>query len=242
MENIKISDITNRLAQLKTTLCKYEFIMDLTDEPTYEYNSKLIRTIGNTLLEREGKKFIVDENNKTLLRFLLFYFNGDKRCEEIELCGRKMSTEKNLILEGAPGTGKSLLMKIFQTYCVITQNPLMFTNIGATELLNYYKQFGHLNLYTYNSCGVDSLDSKPQIFCLNDIGIDVMNQKNYGTDMNKLIDEWLYSRYELWLNRGYRYFITTNMNEEERKKQFDQRLDDRFKSFNIVPVLGGSRR
>ena len=71
--------------------------------------------------------------------------------------------------------------------------------------------------------------------CLNDIGLETENQKSYGTSLNSVIDEFLYARYEIYQQFGKMYHITSNLDAEEFKKRFADRLVDRFKSFNLIP-------
>jgi len=192
-------------------------------------------------LANEGKEFVIDEDNKKTMRFLLLYFNGSRECEEV-FPGKNYSLNKNILLMGPPGTGKTLIMQIFSEYLKRSQNPLFFKNIGATELLNYQKVNGHINLFTYNSQDKGTFEGKPIHLCLNDIGISTENQKSFGTDLGTIIDEFLYARYEIWTNKGKRYHITTNMDAKDFKNAYDARLVDRMKAFNDLTLTGKSRR
>ena len=193
------------------------------------------------MLENEGKEFVVDQYNEKVLRFLLLYFNGDKSCEEI-FPGEGHSVKKNILLMGPPGTGKTLIMQIFSEYLRRSRNELVFRNIGATELLNYQKVYGHINLFTYNFQDSKSFEAKPIHLCINDLGVSAENQKSFGTDLGTIIDEFLYARYEIWVNKGKRYHITTNMEPLDFKKVYDTRLVDRMKAFNLLRLKGKSRR
>lgn len=242
MEQLEKQMMANGLSKLRETITFRQRNSSVDNEDDFTEHALFVKAIGDMLLEREGREFMIDDNNKSLLRFLLYYFNGSNKCEDITFIpGVKTSVSKNLILFGQPGTGKSLLMKIFSHYTNEMKLPLAYRCTGVTELMNYYKQYGHINPYTYNSAGEINPAPQPQLYCLNDIGLDVLNQKNYGTNMELIIDEWLYSRYEIWLNSGYRFFITTNQTFEELM-QYDKRIVDRFKSCNIIPVTGESRR
>jgi hypothetical protein len=130
-------------------------------------------------------------------------------------------------------------MQIFSQYLRLLNGHLRYENIGATELVNYHKKFGHINFYTYNC--FENAKGRPASFCLNDLGI-CENQKVYGTDMKAIIDEYLYSRYEIWINDGIRYHVTANMTIDEIKQNYDMRLFDRFKAFNVLILKGDSRR
>ena len=208
---------------------------------TKALKSKATKIIGDGILSKEGKEFIIDEDNRKVMRFLLFYFNRSKECENV-FPDKEYKLHKNILLMGPPGTGKTLIMQIFSEYLMRSGNDLHFKNIGATELLNYQKMNGHINLFTYNSQGSNSFEGKPIHICLNDIGISTENQKSYGTDLNTIIDEFLYARYEIWANKDKRYHITTNMSTEDFKKSYDSRLIDRMKAFNTLILKGKSKR
>lgn len=213
---------------------------DFTTE-NYNAHAYAIKEIGDALLAKDGKEFIVDENNRHVMKFLLLYFNGSRECENV-FPGKGHSLNKNILLMGPPGTGKTLIMQVFSEYLKRSQNDLFFKNIGATELLNYQKVNGHINLFTYNAQNKATFEGSPVHLCLNDIGISTENQKSFGTDLGVIIDEFLYARYEIWTNKSKRYHITTNMGSKDFKNAYDARLVDRMKAFNELVLVGKSRR
>lgn len=207
----------------------------------YDIHAKIVKQIGDTLLQNEGKSFIIDENNKLVLRFLLYYFNGMKECEGI-FPEENHSIKKNILLMGPPGTGKTLIMQVFSEYLKRSNSDFNYRNIGATEILNYQKINGHINLFTYNMQDSKSFEGKPVNLCINDIGTSTEKQKSFGTELSTIIDEFLYARYEIWLNKGKMYHITTNMEPGDFKQTYDSRLVDRMKAFNVLKLTGKSRR
>lgn len=207
----------------------------------YAIHANIIKEIGNTLLRNENKEFIIDKDNSKVLKFLLYYFNNMIECEDV-FPKENHSLKKNILLMGPPGTGKTLIMQIFSEYLKRRGSDLVFRNIGATELLNYHKMNGHINLFTYNFKDSKSFEGNPIHLCLNDLGISTENQKSFGTNLNTIVDEFLYARYEIWINKGKRYHLTTNMDPEDFKSNYDSRLVDRMKAFNILTLKGKSRR
>jgi len=229
------------VAQWRKKITQKKRIREAFTTEEYNIHAILIKDIGDTLLENEGKEFVVDENNRMILRFLLFYFNRMKECETI-FPGENHSIKKNLLLIGPPGTGKTLIMQLFSEYLKRSNSELNYRNIGATEILNYQKMNGHINLFTYNIQDSKTFEGKPVNLCINDIGTDTENQKSYGTELSTIIDEFLYARYEIWLNKGKMYHITTNMDPGDFKQTYDSRLVDRMKAFNVLKLTGNSRR
>lgn len=217
------------------------FEYDLTDGNEYRSHWNLLTRIANNRLSTEYRVFQVDEYNGKVIQFLLYYFNGCKYAEKV-FPDEDYKIHKNLLLVGTPGTGKTLLMQVFSDYLRLTYNPNQFNNLSVTQMMNYYKVNGHIDLYTYNENASKGFNPHPFNICLNDIGLETENQKSYGTSLNSVIDEFLYARYEIYQQFDKRYHITSNLNADKFKKRFAERLVDRFKSFNVLPLIGDSRR
>ena len=202
----------------------------------------MVAEFGNSLMLREYSDFQIDEYNQKVLRFLLLYFNGSVEAEKV-FPEEDYKIHKNLLLIGEPGTGKTMLMQIFADYLRATRNDNQFTNISATQLMNYYKVNGHIDKYTYNeTASTQTFNGAPFNVCLNDLGLMTEKQKSYGTMLTQVTDEFLFARYEIYQQMGKRYHITSNLSVKDLKKRFEERLVDRFKSFNVIELRGGSRR
>lgn len=214
---------------------------DLSDELEYKKHANLIVNIGDILLSREKRRFDIDTRNAKLMRFLTLYFNDSAMCEEV-FEGKEYKLHKNLLIIGSPGTGKTLAFQIFAQYLEELKNPNRFKNISITEIMNYYKLNGHIDKYTYNEKESKKFEGNPFNVVLNDIGLETENQKSYGTSLVSVIDEFLYARYEIYQNRGFKYHLTSNSTIEDFEKRFGDRLVDRFKMFNVIILDGESRR
>lgn len=191
---------------------------------------------------REWRDFEIDDHNRNALRFLTYYFNGCKLAEDV-FPNEHYSINKNILLIGEPGTGKTMLMQIFADYLRLTDNVNQFVNISATQLMNYYKIHSHIDKYTYNELAKpDAFAGSPVNVCLNDLGLATENQKSYGTLLTQVTDEFLFARYEIYQQTGKRYHITSNLTVKDLKSRFEDRLVDRFKAFNVIELHGGSRR
>ncbi len=133
-------------------------------------------------------------------------------------------------------------MQIFSDYLRETKNPNFFHNLSLTQMVNYYKINGHIDRYTFNEQRNDSFDGVPFNICLNDIGLRADKQKHFGTDIELIIEDFLFARYEIFQNYRMNYHLTSNLSAADFKKRYEERIVDRFKSFNVIPLLGKSRR
>lgn len=215
---------------------------DLSDEEQYQVHSNLIVQIGRNYMLREFSNFQIDEHNRNVLRFLTYYFNDCKLAEEV-FPNEDYKLHKNILLIGEPGTGKTMLMQIFSDYLKATENANYFKNISITQLMNYYKINSHIDRYTYNELAdMRSFEGNPFNVCLHDLGLKTEKQKSFGTLLTQITDEFLFARYEIYQQCGKRYHITSNLTVKDFKERFEERLVDRFKSFNVIELHGDSRR
>lgn len=214
---------------------------ELANDAVFAAHSRLLVECANKIIAKQGRRFIVDDNNRDVLRFLLYYFNGCDKALEI-FPNKGYSLDKQILLCGGVGTGKTLIMDAFASYLAITKNPRRFTAYSVTEMLNYYQLHNSLDPYTYNA-GCNKGRMSPYAICMNDLGVET--HKHYGVDLKALIDEFLHARNEIWVYEDKKTHITTNLTTAEMKAYFAdgyKRLEDRFKAYNVIPLLGGSRR
>lgn len=208
----------------------------------YHAHSKLFLQIANKVLAYQHRAFVIDDNNREVLRFLLYYFNDCPLAEEV-FPGRGYKLHKHIMLQGNVGTGKTLLMEIFSEYLRYTGNPNFFYNLSVTQMINYYTLHNNLDRYTFNEEENKGFQCKPVNICLNDIG--VQTTTFYGMDTKVLTDEFLHARNEIWLQFHLKAHVTTNLSIEQLKEEYKDgfgRLIDRFKTYNVIPLGGNSRR
>lgn len=215
---------------------------DLSDEEVFNQHWRLLGFCAQECLKGQFKRFVVDDDNRQVLRFLLYYFNGCKKAEEV-FPGKDYKCHKNLLLCGEAGVGKTLIMQVFSKYLDVTANPRRFKNLSVTQMINYYKLHNHIDRYTFNEEGSRKFEGDPFNICLNDIGL--QTHQYFGTDTKVMVCEFLYARNDIWQQQGKFAHITTNLTPKELKAYFEDgygRIVDRFKSFNIIHLTGKSRR
>lgn len=208
----------------------------------YQAHSKLLVRIANKVLAYQNRKFIIDDDNRDVLRFLLYYFNNCPLAEKV-FPNRGYKLHKHIMLHGNVGTGKTLLMEIFSEYLRYTRNPNFFYNLSVTQMINYYTLHNNLDRYTFNEEENKGFRCKPVNICLNDIGMQTTTF--YGMDTKVLTDEFLHARNEIWTQFHLKAHVTTNLSIEQLKEKYKDgfgRLIDRFKTYNVIPLSGNSRR
>lgn len=218
---------------------------DLQDEATYKAHAKLLLYIANNVvLARQRRQFVIDDNNRNVIRFLLYYFNGCPLAEEV-FPGRGYKLHKNIMLQGGVGVGKTMLMQVFSEYLMRIRSPRFFYNLSVTQMVNYYTLHNNLDRFTFNEEENRGFQCTPVNICLNDIGI--QDKTFFGMDTGLLTDEFLHARNEIWTQYGKCAHLTTNLDDKALRKRFERndgfgRLVDRFKTYNIIPMGGVSRR
>lgn len=208
----------------------------------YQAHANLLIKIANKVLAYQHRTFDVDDNNRDVLRFLLFYFNDCPAAEDV-FPGRGYKLHKHIMLQGNVGTGKTLLMEVFSEYLRYTNNPNFFYNLSVTQMINYYTLHNNLDRYTFNEEENRGFQCKPVNICLNDIG--VQTTTFYGMDTKVLTDEFLHARNEIWTQFHRKAHVTTNLSIDQLKEKYKDgfgRLIDRFKTYNVIPLGGNSRR
>lgn len=228
------------LRQPTTTNLSFD---DVSVPAIFKQHADMLVECGQKLLKPQRRSFDVDNENRNLFRFLIYYFNECPLAERV-FPEKDYRLHKNLMLCGGVGTGKTLTMQTFSLYLELTQNPLAFKNISVTQMINYYKLNGHLNLYTFNEIlNSTAFDGKPHNLCLNDLGL--KTHLHFGSDTKILIADFLHARNELWTQNQKFTHITTNLDVRNTKETFEDgygRLVDRFKTYNVLKLGGLSRR
>lgn len=243
LARIGVSAVDNVIRRVMNDVRKAEQKRQLLEIPeVYKAHSRLLLQIANKVLAYQHREFVIDDNNRDVLRFLLLYFNNCPLAEEV-FPGRGYKLHKHIMLHGNVGAGKTLLMEIFSEYLRYTENLNFFHNLSVTQMINYYTLHNNLDRYTFNEEENKGFQCKPVNICLNDIG--VQTTTFYGMDTKVLTDEFLHARNEIWSQFHLKAHVTTNLSIEQLKEKYKDgfgRLIDRFKTYNVIPIGGKSRR
>lgn len=219
---------------------------DLTDPDIYELHYNLFLHIANMIvIEPQHRVFVVDEHNEQVIRFLLYYFNNCKLAENV-FPERGYKLHKNIMLQGGLGVGKTMLMQCFSEYLKRINSPRFFYNLSVTQMVNYYTIHNNFDRYTFHEEDSVGFMPKPDNVCLNDVGLND-DKVFYGMNTAVLTDDFLLARNDIWAGWHKFAHITTNLDEKALIKRFTSsdkygRLVDRFKTYNVIPLTGTSRR
>ncbi len=219
---------------------------DLTDRAVYELHSNLFMYIANNIvMASQHREFVIDDDNRLVIRFLLYYFNNCPLAEEV-FPGRGYKLHKNIMLQGGLGVGKTMIMQCFSEYLKRIKSPRFFHNLSVTQMVNYYTIHNNFDRYTFYEEDSKGFMPKPENVCLNDVGLND-DKVFYGMNTSVLTDDFLLARNDIWAGWDKFAHITTNLDEKALIVRFTKgdkygRLVDRFKTYNVIPLGGKSRR
>lgn len=219
---------------------------DLTDNTVYEMHSRLFMYIANNIvMASQHREFVIDDDNRLVIRFLLYYFNNCPLAEDV-FPGRGYKLHKNIMLQGGLGVGKTMIMQCFSEYLKRINSPRFFHNLSVTQMVNYYTIHNNFDSYTFYEEDSKGFMPKPENVCLNDVGLND-DKIFYGMNTSVLTDDFLLARNDIWAGWDKFAHITTNLDEKALIARFTKgdkygRLVDRFKTYNVIPVTGKSRR
>jgi DNA replication protein DnaC len=212
----------------------------------YEY----AKMRANELIRFESgdntKEFIPTANQKDAINALSLYFTNSELFETIDV--KKYNTmdfpfsiNKGLWMWGNPGVGKTLLMKMFSR-----NKRLCYRVVECPKIVQGYVKHGDDHINHYSRC-IPDIKSYSNFFqdmvgvCYNDLGIETLQAKHYGTAIN-VMESILLDTYENKVPFFQRH-VTTNLTFDQVKEKYGVRITDRIKQcFNVIEIKGESLR
>lgn len=181
--------------------------------------------------------WVVDSENESIYDLLFDYF--------LEIPGRDIDYKKGILLIGGVGPGKSTIFRQFQKFLSVTNHPNLFRMTESRTITRDFLRDGINGLekwsfnYGQNQHGVTL--PHPFNLCIDDLGLEAEEISNYGQKVD-VISEIMADRYQLFVNQGIKTHAITNL-ADDLKKNYDERINDRFREmFNVVKLTGKSRR
>lgn len=171
----------------------------------------------------------IDKNNENEIKCLNAYFMQD---EKFHSYNDFFDLGKGLMLLGPVGTGKTLLMRIWQRF-MLYKDKKTFSILHINALANNYIEQGASSLEKYNQ----------KDLLVDDIGLfDKEDVKRWGNQTN-VFEEIVMYRYEKFIDNGIKTHFTTNLTVEQIEKEYNPRIWSRLKEMcNMIPLVGLDRR
>lgn len=189
-----------------------------------EETKVLVWQLCQGMANQRGFNFRVDDTNRAILRELTLYFSNSPDCS--------YDLRKGIALIGDVGTGKTLLMLIFQALAQCTQikqfsfasTQQVFDTVAFSQKQDTLEQF-----YMKH-------------FCFDDLGQEPSSLQLYANEVS-IMEKVITERYNRFTKGYCLTHITTNLNTEELRERYGLRVYDRMKEmFNVISVTGRSKR
>lgn len=207
------------------------------------------------LLIRQCKKiepeFIVDSHVESILNTITQYYREDP---EFLRLNDGFSFKKSLLLKGATGTGKTLIM----TSLSQLMKNLRFAHSINQEVIDYNKSFRLIQSYKIfqrfceegftmiNSMRIYySVDLITNNICIDDLGSESI-ANHYGQTCN-ILEHIIMLRYDELNHQDKKGQLithcTTNLSAKQLKEYYGERAFSRMKEmFNDIALMGNDRR
>lgn len=189
-------------------------------------------------LKAEGKEFIVNKDNKEIIRALVLYFTEHPE--------GSLNLNKGIYLMGTVGTGKTKLMSLLNAWPL---NKRRFHEIRCKEIQRAFTINGMTELYQY---GKNSYRMKHNIRCrergyaisymFDDFG-EEKSSKSWGNEV-LVMEDILQDRWVEFETTGMLTHITTNIQDGKLIQEiYGIRVRDRIRGmFNTIKLNGKSFR
>jgi DNA replication protein DnaC len=222
---------------------KKEYWNKITSAPVRPtVTAELLRNRLAASANAKGERFVIDDENKSVVATLCLYFSNDPRLLEYGF-----RHDKGILLLGPLGVGKSHLMSFFiwnkkasyvMTQCAKVEERWNKSTAEDEDVIGYYS--GTVP-YAIN---VDPFGHQKGGFCFDELGVETIPSVRFGEKKN-VMEQVILSRYaNPALPHSFTHY-TTNLNEDQITEKYGDRVMDRLKEMcNIVvfPTEAKSRR
>ena len=185
----------------------------------YSSAKEIFKFTAERLCERQGKHFVIDDENRWVLQNLVAYLIGDE-------ANCAFSLHKGIYLYGPVGVGKTLVFQAMKLFCQAVPLPT-FTVVSTRQIveeLEKAKSFQGMERY------------QSGVVCFDDLGEEPTSTKIYQRE-EIVMAAILAQRYEAYLAKGQQTHITSNLLPSEIESHYGSRIADRCRQlFNFVPM------
>lgn len=193
------------------------------EELKKRWTSKFVYGLMSASSEHvHGKKLIVNDNNKKLIKALCFLVSRDKRYET----DLKYSFDKGLLIRGISGLGKTHLVR-----CVEKNEIRPIRILSMLEISDEVKHTGEYNINM----------GENKILYLDDVGSEETVINHFGTKI-MFFKNYIETKY-LNLNNFGNLIISTNLSFAQISEKYGFRVASRMREvFNVVDIVGTDMR
>lgn len=200
-----------------------------------------IKTDVIDFLEARGKalygvNFIIQESDYELLEKFVCYFQKD----EVKAKALQIDLNKGILLTGISGSGKSNLMRLFQSLLPLEKS---FQIRSCREITLEYAEDGHSVVLRYGKQAKTVQNQVVQFktYCFDDFGLET-DFPHFGVKCETM-KEILSGRYELFVKNQVKTHLITTLNSEDIEFRYGTHIRSRMKEmFNHWVVNGVDKR
>ena len=200
-----------------------------------------LKDVGKNLTSN----FHYDDELLRVYSILAMYFFQDPRFEEVS---PNFKLNKGILLRGNVGVGKTICLKVFTDFLRRIKHPEHFIFHLTNDVVQDYMIGGEeklLNhgLHSFRRSSSEVIDfNRPLTRCYDDLGMENKVIKYYGNERNLMADI-LFKRYDLFISKGLKTIVSTNLKPEDIEEQYGYRIRSRMREMlNDIVIEGHDRR
>lgn len=188
--------------------------------------------------------FMIDSDNELVIDALCRYFADSDSFYDTKVTLNEPDLDKGIWLQGNPGSGKTLIMEIFNE--LLVQRLQGFGFVSCCDVAKDFSIGGYNAILKWGNHsfrhGSSTLDySKPVTVLFDDMGTEPM-ALYYGNSVN-VMEDVIQDRYRHFVKRGMRTHLTTNLAGKEIRERYGERVSSRARQmFNQIALTGKDRR
>ena len=173
-------------------------------------------------------EYKIDQHNWAHVDMLTSYFTRETSFEG-DFAGQYLN--KGIMLLGNVGSGKTLLMNIFQRLIMLRNDKtFLFKNLGT--LSAEYKKDGDMVIFA----------TKRKDYLFDELGLDTEHINSFGNKVN-IVQELVRERYEDFINNGTLTHFTTNLVIDQIEQSYGERTASRLTEMcNFIQMTSYDRR
>lgn len=187
----------------------------------------------------DGKRFVIDDDNRDIITAFCYYFTNDPRFEEMN---SSWDLEKGILIQGGVGRGKSILMRLFGQ-----NKKACFDMVSCRLISDQFADKGHEILHQYAECRTVPAGDYNYLFqrragkCFDDIGTEG-DKNNWGNKVNVMSNIILNIYDKAYMQPWYLSHFTTNLSYDEIETNLGTRERSRLAEMTNQIILPGQDR